>query len=446
MRPFILASLLFLAAAISASAQPGQEPDLRLRYGDLIYAEAACFPSDSVGMARVDVFVRVSYDFMIFGQSNGSSADSLYTAAVEISSSLLQKDRTVRTQHSIVRAAAGDYDATLMRDRYTLLRQTYYVEEGAYDVLIEVSDKGSTRATTVRQPLRAVLLTDGATKIGEPIPLRQEAEAGDHAFSVFAFGRALPFADRSFVGIPVGRNFSATWRVRLYPVPEDEDDDEDEVAAFDDTVQPMVVLPGFMPAGQAGEAGSFSLHPSEKAQGDLVVLALPFEGLDVGRYRLVVRAEGEQSADSIMIPVRIFWRDMPFSMRDIEFAIDAMRFILTSEEYDNMKSGSPREMQRAFRRYWKQRDGTPETEHNEMMAEYFRRVDQAYYKFQTLYIRNGIQTDRGKVYVLFGPPEDAQRVMNLEEPVTEVWDYPSLGKSFRFVDKSRDGNLRLLEE
>lgn len=444
MRTYILTSLLLFAAAISASAQPGQESDPRLRYGDLIYAEAACFPSDSAGMARVDVFVRVSYDFMIFARSNGGSADSLYTAAVEISSSLLMKDRTVRTQHDIVRAAAGDYNATIMRDRYTLLRQTYYVEAGTYEVLIEVADKGSTRATTVRQPLRAVLLTGGAAKIGEPIPLRHETESGEQSFSVFAFGRALPFADRSFIGIPVSRDYQATWSVRLHALTED--DEEEEEASFDDTVQPMAVLPAFIPAGPAGEVESFSLRSSADVQGELVVLALPFEGLDVGRYRLVVRAEGAGSTDSTVIPVRIFWRDMPFSMRDPEFAIDAMRFILTSEEYDNMKSGSQREMQRAFRRYWKQRDSTPETEHNEMMAEYFRRVDQAYYKFQTLYIRNGIQTDRGKVYVLFGPPEDAQRVMDLEEPVSEVWEYPSLGKSFRFVDKSRDGNLRLIEE
>jgi GWxTD domain-containing protein len=225
-----------------------------------------------------------------------------------------------------------------------------------------------------------------------------------------------------------------------------EDEDEEEEAVFDDTVQPIAVLAGATPAGPAGEAENFWLHSSVEANGDLVVLSLPFEGLDVGRYRLVVRAERAGSADSTVTPVRIFWRDMPFSMRDVEFAIDAMRFILTSEEYDKMRSGSDRERQRAFRRYWKQRDGTPDTEHNEMMAEYFRRVDQAYYKFQTLYIRNGIQTDRGKVYVLFGPPEDSHRIMNLEEPVTEVWDYPSLGRSFRFVDKERNGNPQLMEE
>ena len=144
--------------------------------------------------------------------------------------------------------------------------------------------------------------------------------------------------------------------------------------------------------------------------------------------------------------LRILWRDMPFSMRDIEFAIDAMRFILTKEEYDRIKRGDERDMQRAFRRYWKERDGVPETEQNEMMTEYFRRVDEAYYRFQTLYVRNGIQTDRGKVYVLFGPPEDIQRIMSIEEPLMEIWSYPSLGKTFRFVDRERDGNLRLMEE
>lgn len=444
--------------------QAGVHSDPRLRYGSVVYAEAACFPSDSAGLARVDVLVRVSYDFMIFTRRGGADPDSQYIASADIIGNLRQNGVTVRSQHTVIHAAVADYDATILRDRYQLVRQTFLVAPGPYDVLMEISDKGSTRNTIVRQRLRAVALDADRFGIGAPIPLRMESRDGRDVFSVLGYGRTLAFAERSLVGVPVPRDLDAAWQVRLLRAGDDEVSADDHRAAearagdetedammtgevvFDGTIQPTAVLTGAVPSGVPGMVPDFQLQISENARGALVVLELPFQEFDVGRYRLLVRATQGDRTDTVVIPIEIFWRDMPFSMRDLEFAVDAMRFILTREEYDEMKSGSERERQRAFRRYWNKQDHTPETEHNEMMAEYFRRVDQAYYKFQTLYIGNGVQTDRGKVYVLFGPPEETHRIMALDEPVTEIWDYPSIGKTFRFVDTSRDGNLRLLEE
>lgn len=447
---------------LGAQRQPraGTTPDPRLRYGNLVYAEADCFPSDSAGLARVDIIIRVSHDFMIFTRVGGANPDSQYIAAAEITSSLRRNGVTLRSQHAVIHAAAGDYDATILRDRFQLLRQTFFVAPGQYEVLMEISDKGSTRNTIVRQPLRAVAFAADRFEIGAPIPLRVDPQEGRDVFHVLGYGRTLPFAERALVGIPAPKDLTAEWHVRLLRRSGDEDEPADDGLAddrhagpiasgdvlFDGAVQPTMVLPGAAPDGAPGVGEDFQLRFSETAPGALVVLELPFSGFDVGQYRLAVRAVHDGRSDTVVIPIEIFWRDMPFSMRDLEFAIDAMRFILTREEYEEMKSGSERERQRAFRRYWSKRDNTPETEHNEMMAEYFRRVDQAYYKFQTLYVSNGVQTDRGKVYVLFGPPEETHRLMALDEPVTEIWDYPSIGKSFRFVDKSRDGNLRLLEE
>lgn len=434
----ILLVLFFLGA--SATAQPGRDSDPRLRYGGMHYAEAVCFPSDSADLARVDVFVRVSYDFMIFTRGNGNGASTPFRAAVEVSGSLRRAGTTVRTGTIVAEVAADDYNTTIQRDRYVMLLQTFHVPPGNYELIVEIADKGSTRQSVVRQQVRARLFTAGERRIGEPVVLQREA--GEGTYGVFAFGQALPFAETSLVGIPVPKGLTADWSMRLTATNGEADEDE---AVFAASVQPVDRLDGAVPFADPGIVKDFHLR-SGASSGDLLVFALPFEGFDTGRYLLHVRAEWEGGSDTVSVPVRILWRDMPFSMRDIEFAIDAMRFILTKEEYDRMKRGDERDMQRAFRRYWKERDGVPETEHNEMMTEYFRRVDEAYYRFQTLYVRNGIQTDRGKVYILFGPPEDIQRIMSIEESLMEIWSYPSLGKTFRFVDRERDGNLRLMEE
>ncbi|MBE0643647.1 MAG: GWxTD domain-containing protein [Bacteroidetes bacterium] len=436
-------SVVFLLLFLTFPALlPGQgRPDPRLRYGDLIYAEAAALPSDSVGMARVDVFVRISYDFMIFTHSMSVHPDSLFTAGVEVSYSIMQDGKTIRSQNNFARVSAGDYDSTNRRDQFVLLRQSFYLSPGDYEVAVFISDQGSTRQSTVKQTIAALLLNPDAGHIGQPIALKQEPELGEDAYSVVAYTRSLPFAEQAIIGIPIPHGLTATWNVKLIP-----SGDEISDSVFDDTVQPEAVLAGATPEGQSGIVSDFHLLSSPSCVGDIAILKLPFAALDVGQYRLLVTANWKGGSDSVSIPIEIFWRDMPFSMRDIEFAIDAMRFILTAEEYREMKRGDDRDMQKAFRRFWKERDATPDTEYNEMMAEYFRRVDQAYYKFQTVFERNGAQTDRGKVYVLFGPPEESQRIMKREEPMMEIWEYPSLGKTFRFVDKDHNGNFRLMEE
>ncbi|MFZ1731867.1 MAG: GWxTD domain-containing protein [Bacteroidota bacterium] len=431
--------LLFIGFPLLLCGQ--ERPDPRLRYGDLIYAEAAAMPSDSAGAARIDVFVRVSYDFMIFSRTNSLHPDSLFSAGVELTYSLRSGGITVRSQNQFARVCAGDYDSTNSRDRFVLLRQSFYVEPGIFEVTVFVADRGSTRENSLTQVVKALKLTETEMQIGQPVPLKKEEERGDYSYSVLAFGRTLPFAEDAVIGVPVTHGLDATWQVQLL-----RDDDESGAPVFSETVQPEAQLVGVVPAGESGVVEDFHIHTLEGATGDLVVLSLPFSGMDVGSYRLLVTATWDGGGDSISLPTEIFWRDMPFSMRDLEFAIDAMRFILTAEEYRQMKNGDTRSMQKAFRRFWKNRDATPDTEFNEMMAEYFRRVDQAYYKFQTIYDHNGVQTDRGKVYVLFGPPDDTKRIMNREEPINEIWEYQSLGKSFRFVDTARDGNLRLVEE
>ncbi len=434
--------VFLLLLCVIPALLPGQgRPDPRLRYGDLIYGEAASMPSDSVGMARVDIFVRISYDFMIFTRSKSMHPDSLFSGGVEVNCSILEEGKTVRSRIHFARVSAGDYDSTNRRDQYVLLRQSFYVKPGSYEAMVLVADRGSTRQSTVKQTVAAMQFSADHLRIGEPIPLKQEVELGDDAYSVLSYSRSLPFAEEGIIGVPVPHGFAAAWNVRLVR----RDDDEGE-AVFDATVQSAATLIGATPEGQPGIVNDFHLLSRAEGEGDLAVLKLPFAGLDVGRYRLIVTARKDGFNDSVSIPIEIFWRDMPFSMRDLEFAIDAMRFILTAEEYKEMKRGDERDMQKAFRRFWKNRDATPDTEYDEMMAEYFRRVDHAYYRFQTLFERNGAQTDRGKVYVLFGPPEDERRIMKREEPMTEIWDYPSLGKTFRFVDADGSGNFRLMEE
>lgn len=428
---------------LCASAQPRGGGDAP-QYGNHLYAEVLQLPSDSVSLTRIEVLLRVAHDYVIFSKSGNPHPDSLYVAGLEIGIDMQTDGMTVASVNHAADVYAGDYTATTLRDRYLLFRQTFYLPPDHYEAVLTVSDQGSSRSRILRRRILAVDLSAEGTRIGQPISMQISEDAAGNKYSVYGYGGTLPFAANTTLGIPVPESWDGDWRVRLHPL--DEDGDLDGEAVFDDMLQPIDVLRNTCPQGPPGLVSNYLCTPGAPAVGNLVVLSLPVARHDVGRYRLTIQSVGPSSADTLTIDTRIYWRSMPYSLRDIEFAIDAMRYILTYQEYDRMRSGSEREMNIRFRRYWKEQDPTPDTEYNERMVEYFRRVDAAVDRFQTLYERNGAMTDRGKVYILFGPPEETQRILNSDEPAEEIWYYPTLDKTFRFIDRNRNGDLRLYEE
>jgi GWxTD domain-containing protein len=60
-----------------------------------------------------------------------------------------------------------------------------------------------------------------------------------------------------------------------------------------------------------------------------------------------------------------------------------------------------------WNRFWKQHDPTPHTELNEMEEEYFGRI--AYCEENFSHGDKGWRSDRAKVYVRYGSPDEIQR-------------------------------------
>jgi len=93
--------------------------------------------------------------------------------------------------------------------------------------------------------------------------------------------------------------------------------------------------------------------------------------------------------------------------------------------------------------YWKKLDPTPETEYNELMTEFYTRVDYTLKNFSTISGIKGIQSDRGKVFIKYGKPDKTERSSNLQGKVVETWIYDKLHRKFVFVDEDGTGEFSL---
>lgn len=160
------------------------------------------------------------------------------------------------------------------------------------------------------------------------------------------------------------------------------------------------------------------------------------------RYTCYLFAE-DGIHDTLTFDFQIKWDQPPLSLRNIQYAIDLMYYILTEKEFETLKSHKKSELSTKFYKTWQRFDTDTTTLFNEAMAEYYNRVDFAYFNFQTINESDGAKTDRGKIYILFGKPSSISRELDKNGMMREVWEYPTINQSFVFV--SQDGKLILKE-
>jgi GWxTD domain-containing protein len=213
------------------------------------------------------------------------------------------------------------------------------------------------------------------------------------------------------------------------------------------TIQDSVTLPlvrGFeLTAEKKADGILYMLSGGRPDAPPFVVLPFPGEKLTLRTYHLTLTITEGMLTKEITREFRMVWPDMPMSLKDVDYALDIMRYITTADQLDSLKSGNYEARRKHLEDYWTSRDRTPGTAYNEVMTEYYRRVDHATRTFGTLRNPDGAKSDRGKIYILYGPPTRTERTLNPGGLFEEVWVYERLDKRFAFVDKSRNGNYEL---
>ncbi len=82
-------------------------------------------------------------------------------------------------------------------------------------------------------------------------------------------------------------------------------------------------------------------------------------------------------------------------------------YIITDEERQAFKRlSTDEERQQFIEQFWLRRDPTPDTEENEYKEEHYRRIAYANERFASGI--PGWKTDRGRIYITFGPPDEIE--------------------------------------
>lgn len=121
--------------------------------------------------------------------------------------------------------------------------------------------------------------------------------------------------------------------------------------------------------------------------------------------------------------------------------LSEVRYIITPEERKIFLELPESEREKFKEDFWDRRDPDPDTEKNEYKDEYYQRLNRANQMFLGEG-RPGWLTDRGRIYILFGPPTERHTYpMEASGYCREVWYYGSF--PVIFIDQHCSGNFIL---
>jgi len=128
------------------------------------------------------------------------------------------------------------------------------------------------------------------------------------------------------------------------------------------------------------------------------------------------------------------------SEEELDKEFQQSRYVATAQEIDHYRKLKGVEAKRkALFEFWSSRDEDKSTPFNETRNEYFKRVAFVNVQFKTGF-KEGWKTDRGRVYIMYGPWDDIERHANETDiKPYEIWYYNSIQGGVQFIFGDRSG-------
>jgi GWxTD domain-containing protein len=150
---------------------------------------------------------------------------------------------------------------------------------------------------------------------------------------------------------------------------------------------------------------------------------LDITSLPAGSYRLrvsILGPEGETVAESSR-RLDVVWLPLSWGRYGVETVGDLLH-ILTEDEMETFKGYSAAGQEEYLKEFWRGLDPTPGTPYNEALIEHYRRVEFADKQFGTAQTR-GALSDRGRLYIKYGPAADVKSYYSDYELVKGTRDF-----------------------
>ncbi|MFN3344551.1 MAG: GWxTD domain-containing protein [Chloroherpetonaceae bacterium] len=410
------------------------------------FAEFIALPATHSDSLKLMGNIRLSYDNSFFVKT----PDGKFATDLTFTTELLQKNIAVTRSIRRKIVTVNTHEETLNRTEFVETIFTLPLKKGDYEVAVEVTNNDLQKSLRMeRQTLKfsaePTTSKQGGIKASQLLFV-ERPKINDDSISLQPLGV-------SGNGV-FGRDYVAMLYVQLnadsvseisYQLFEKQDQREFLVSSG--KVSPSNLF--YTNTLRESTEDALLIADREKKENAQMLAFIDFNAKTIANARYVLKVKIVSEKGGIVEVKKEFdnaWINMPYPLYDIELAVRLMEGIMiTNDELGKLLEGNAAEQRRKFLAFWKTHDPTPDTEFNEALEEFFRRVDYTFFNFYTNR-EFGWRTDRGRVYIRFGKPTEVSREFPLNRPTREIWIYKNLNKRFVFSDITNTGNYELVSE
>jgi GWxTD domain-containing protein len=437
---------------------PEAQAQRRVSYQDLvrqqrnqnIYVDFFTLPGSDAGQVQFVSTFRIDYSFLPFKKVDNSGENERYFSVVSMSMELfkakdkvkdINEDVSIEGLRSVSRAFWRDtayaetYEQTQSNNSFIGGSMQAELEPGLYNYLMQLSRDEYTEEETSRIRQVEILPYDRKSSGNIVFVEKADENADNRTLKLLNFGENVFYGKDfyAFVHLP-DFDADASYSYTVSRVEISKRDTTRRADISNRSIMDSHLLTGIRPKlVEYEDAPALELTNAQDGHAYALV-KVNNSKLPNAVYRIRVFKNGQEQpvASSVF---RSLWLDMPVSLLSLDVAIDMLRFIQDENTVRSLKEGSGEEREKKFRAYWKDKDPTPDTEFNELMAEYYRRIDYAYENFTSL-DTPGYESDQGQIYIKYGPPRNIERRYPPGEGAVEIWTY---GGSTQFIFQATSG-------
>jgi GWxTD domain-containing protein len=344
------------------------------------------------------------------GEGGGQHAN--YAVTIDVT----QGANTVRhfDAHKSIRVRS--FHETQREDESVIFQQFLSVPPGTYSISVSLRDENGSNASMQQMSITVPRL--GPHTLSTPISIYQVKPRVrlDTVPALIANPRS---------SVVLGRDTLAGLYVEGYGLPAST---KVNVAVLNDAH--VVILHDTVNLVRQGELSS-------------ALLDFPVTSIGVGPVTVVTSIAG--TPDSVEAPLFLGFGD-EFGITSFDELLSYLRYFVSPQRIQALHDTPPEQRAAAWAAFWKQTDPTPSTPDNEALRDYFKRIATANSRFReegTV----GWLTDRGKVFVTLGEPDQAGQPMGTGGTTArsraEVWVYTQYNLRLVFVNQGGTGHLRL---
>ncbi|MBN2089796.1 GWxTD domain-containing protein [candidate division KSB1 bacterium] len=176
-------------------------------------------------------------------------------------------------------------------------------------------------------------------------------------------------------------------------------------------------------------------------------LPIDIKALKPGLNRIVINYEFLSKSHTTDTKIYVNWGEKQVQQANLKLSIEHLKVVANPGDVKKIQKAKASERDSLLAGYWKERDPTPGTDKNELYDEFYSRIQDANKLFH-FSKRDGWNTDRGRIYIKYGPPEEILRDIQGTEAFAryEIWYYHQLRRQFIFYDRLGSGEFRLLSQ